>query len=79
MRVRLPSLRIRTSIPARRDADQKRPKLLVGAAPAEHLSDIVEIAGQEFTDEIQHQPLAEIEFSLAGLCQNMAQPARHRK
>jgi hypothetical protein len=38
----------------------------VGAAPAEDVSHIIEVARQEFAGEIQHQLLAETELALVG-------------
>src|SRR5258708_19346891 len=38
----------------------------IGAAPAEHVADVVKVSRQELTDEIHHERYAEIELSLAG-------------
>jgi hypothetical protein len=41
-------------------------KLLVGAAPAEHIPDLIKIVRQEFAGEIHYQRLAEVKVPLAG-------------
>jgi hypothetical protein len=41
-------------------------KLLVGAALAEHVSDVIKIVRQEFAGKIQYQRLAEVKVPLAG-------------
>jgi hypothetical protein len=42
---------------------QQLPEASVGAAPAEHVADVVKVSRQDLTDEIHHQRYAEIELS----------------